>query len=242
LLNVGRLTFAPSLTQCKLLDEGMGHIHYAWLSALRYHWNPLNTAMRKLIVGMTGASGAIFGVRLLQTLQDSDIETYLVASKWAQQTIEHETGKRFAEVREMATASFNANDMGAAISSGSFHTAGMVVAPCSMRSLAAIANGFGEHLVHRAADVILKEHRRLVLVTRETPLNDLHLENMLKLSRMGVVILPPMPAFYNHPQTLDDMVDHIVARILDQFDIDLGYEGRWQGEMHVRTKRVRSQS
>jgi len=197
--------------------------------------------MRKLIVGMTGASGAIFGLRLLEALRGGEVETYLVASKWAQQTIEHETGKRYAEVRALATRSFSPGDMGAAIASGSFVTDGMVVAPCSMRSLAAIANGFGEHLVHRAADVILKERRKLVLVTRETPLHELHLENMLKLARLGVTILPPMPAFYNHPQTLDDMIDHIVARILDQFGIDIGYQRRWQGEPANRRARIQSQ-
>jgi len=189
---------------------------------------------RRLIVGMAGATGAIFGVRLLEALLHSDVETHLVVSKWAQQTVEHETGRKFSEVREMATVCYGSGDMGAAISSGSFLTAGMVVVPCSMRSVAAIANGVGDHLVHRAADVVLKERRKLVLVARETPLNDLHLENMLKLSRMGVTILPPMPAFYNHPETIDDIVDHIVARILDQFDIDSGYAKRWKGEMRNR--------
>ena len=189
---------------------------------------------RRLIVGMTGATGAIFGVRLLEALSHSDVETHLVASKWAQQTVEHETGRKFTDIRALASVSHGSGDMGASISSGSFLTAGMVVVPCSMRSVAAIANGVGDHLVHRAADVVLKERRKLVLVARETPLNDLHLENMLKLSRMGVTILPPMPAFYNHPASLDDMVDHIVARILDQFDIDSGYAKRWQGEMHNR--------
>jgi 4-hydroxy-3-polyprenylbenzoate decarboxylase len=121
--------------------------------------------------------------------------------------------------------------MAATISSGSFRTEGMIVAPCSMRTVAAIAHGNGENLVHRAADVILKEHRRLVLLPRETPLSEIHLENLLKLARMGVRILPPMPAFYNKPVTLDDMVDHIVARVLDQFDIDAAFAKRWDGQM-----------
>jgi 4-hydroxy-3-polyprenylbenzoate decarboxylase len=123
--------------------------------------------------------------------------------------------------------------MGAAISSGSFHVDGMVVAPCSAKSLAAIAHGFGENLIHRAADVILKERRKLVLVVREAPLSDIHLENMLKLSRMGAVILPPMPAFYSHPVTVEDIVDHTVARVLDQFGIEMRGAARWSGEMGV---------
>jgi 4-hydroxy-3-polyprenylbenzoate decarboxylase len=126
--------------------------------------------------------------------------------------------------------------MGATISSGSFLTEGMIVIPCSMRTLAGIANGYGEHLVHRAADVVLKERRKLVLVVRETPLSEVHLENMLKLSRMGVTMLPPMPAFYNHPQSVDDVVNHIVARVLDQFGIPAPFEKRWDGQMHTAAK------
>ena len=195
--------------------------------------------MRKLIVGMTGATGAIFGVRLLEVLRESDVETHLVASKWALQTVEHETGLPPKQVIEMATVSYLADDMGAAVSSGSFLTAGMVVVPCSMRSVAAIAHGVGDHLVHRAADVVLKERRKLVLVARETPLSDIHLENLLKLSRMGVTILPPMPAFYNHPETLTDVVDHIVQRILDQFNIDISVGQRWDGQMRKKQTSVR---
>ncbi len=187
--------------------------------------------MRRLIVGVTGATGGIFGVRILETLAGTEVETHLVASDWGERTIEHETGRPISEVRELATTWYDHRDMGAAISSGSFLTDGMVVAPCSMRSLAAIAGGGGNHLIHRAADVVLKERRPLVLVVRETPLNDLHLENMLKLSRIGVTVFPPVPAFYNHPRTLDDMVDHLVARVLDQFRIDTGYGRRWGGEM-----------
>jgi 4-hydroxy-3-polyprenylbenzoate decarboxylase len=127
----------------------------------------------------------------------------------------------------MAHTCYAANDQGAAISSGSFLTRGMVIAPCSMSTLAAIATGRGENLVHRAADVVLKERRKLVLVVRESPLHEIHLENMLKLARMGVTILPPMPAFYNHPQSLEQMVDHIVMRILDQFDIHVDLAARW---------------
>lgn len=195
--------------------------------------------MRKLIVGMTGATGSTLGVRLLQALQAADVESHLVASKWAQRTLEHETGVSFREVRALATHWYAAGDMGAAISSGSFRTAGMVVIPCSMRSVAAMANGTGDHLVHRAADVVLKERRKLVLVARESPLNQIHLENLLKLSRMGATVLPPMPAFYNHPQSIGDIVEHIVARVLDQFDIDADFARRWDGHMLSRPSKLR---
>ncbi len=195
--------------------------------------------MKKLIIGMTGSTGAIFGVRLLEALADSEVETHLVVSKWAQQTIEHETSISLESLRALATESYSAGDMGARVSSGSFRTDGMVVVPCSMRSVAAIAHGNGDHLVHRAADVILKERRKLVLVARETPLSDIHLENLLKLSRMGVTILPPVPAFYNRPGSVDDIVNHIVMRILDQFGISMDLAKRWDGEMGNRTANVR---
>jgi len=185
----------------------------------------------RLIVGITGATGTIFGVRLLQMLHGSGIETHLVMSKWGARTLIHETDYTVEQVEEMATKSYALGDQGAAISSGSFITLGMVIIPCSMRSLAAIANGLADNLVHRAADVILKERRRLVLAVRESPFNDIHLENMLKLSRMGVVILPPLPAFYNHPQSLDDMINHVTMRVLDQFDIHLDVMNRWDGTM-----------
>jgi flavin prenyltransferase len=185
----------------------------------------------KLIVGISGATGSIYGVRLLQALQGSGVETHLIVSRWGARTMIHETPYSLDEVQRMAACFYSPNDQGAAVSSGSFLTNGMVVAPCSMRTLAAIATGQGEHLIHRAADVILKERRKLVLVVRETPLNEIHLENMLKLSRMGVVILPPVPAFYNRPQSIPEMVDQTVMRILDQFDIHMDLTRRWDGEM-----------
>ena len=187
----------------------------------------------RLIVGISGATGAVFGVRLLQVLQSSEVETHLVVSKWGARTLIHETPYSLEKVHQMARRSYSSNDEGAAVSSGSFLTRGMVVCPCSVRSLAAIAQGHGDNLIHRAADVILKERRKLVLVVRETPLNDVHLENMLKLSRMGAVIFPPVPAFYNHPQTIDNIIDHTVMRILDQFDIHLPSLKRWDGRMSV---------
>ncbi len=187
---------------------------------------------------MTGASGAIIGVRLLEALARSEVETHLVVSKWAQQTLEHETDHTVADLRDLADVYHGPGDMGAKVSSGSFVTDGMIVAPCSARSVAAIANGFGEHLVHRAADVILKERRKLVLMVRESPFNEIHLENMLKLARMGVCILPPVPAFYNHPETLDDMVEHFVARALDQIGVPAEFAKRWDGDMRNRNPKV----
>lgn len=193
---------------------------------------------QRLIVGMTGASGAIIGVRLLEALKREGVETHLVVSKWAQQTLEHETDYSVADLRDIADVYYGPADMGAAVSSGSFITDGMVIAPCSARSMAAIANGFGEHLVHRAADVILKEGRKLVLVVRESPLSAIHIENMLKLARLGVGILPPMPAFYNAPQTIDDVVDHVVARTLDHLGVGGDYAKRWDGDMRNRGANV----
>ncbi|MDF1555883.1 MAG: UbiX family flavin prenyltransferase [Deferrisomatales bacterium] len=185
--------------------------------------------MRRLTVGITGATGAIFGVRLVEALHDTVVETHLVMSDWGRRTIEHETSYSVAEVEKMAAVVHDYRDQGATISSGSFRTEGMVVAPCSMKTLAAIAAGLAENLVQRAADVVLKEQRKLVLMVREMPLSPIHLENMLKLARLGVVVLPPMPAFYNKPQSLGDMVDHVVARVLDQFDIPAAFAKRWDG-------------
>ena len=183
----------------------------------------------RLIVGITGATGTIFGVRILQMLHGSGVETHLVVSKWAARTLAHETPYSLQDVQSLATQNHGIGAQGAAISSGSFVTLGMVIAPCSMRTLAAIAHGLGDNLIHRAADVVLKERRKLVLVVRESPFNEIHLENMLKLARMGVVILPPMPAFYNNPQNLDDMINHIAMRVIDQFDIHLDVMNRWDG-------------
>jgi len=187
----------------------------------------------KIIVAMTGATGAIYGVRLLECLREAGVETHLVISRWGARTLLHETSFSRDQVEALATVVYAPGDMGAAISSGSFRTDGMIVVPCSAKTLAGIAHGFGENLIHRAADVVLKERRRLVLAVREAPLSDIHLENMLKLSRMGAVVLPPMPAFYNHPRTVDDIVDHTVSRMLDQFGIEVSGVVRWSGEMGV---------
>ena len=190
---------------------------------------------RRIIVALTGATGSIYGVRLLERLREAGVETHLVISRWGARTLLHETPYSREHVEALAAVSYAPADMGAAISSGSFRTDGMIVAPCSAKTLAAIAHGFGENLIHRAADVVLKERRRLVLAVREAPLSDIHLENMLKLSRMGAVVLPPVPAFYSHPRTVDDIVDHTVARMLDQFGIAMRGAPRWSGEMGVGT-------
>ncbi|MDP2318291.1 MAG: UbiX family flavin prenyltransferase [Acidobacteriota bacterium] len=183
---------------------------------------------RRLIVAITGASGSIFGVRLLEMLQGSGIETHLVMSRWGARTLVHETSYTPEQVNALASVVHPLTDQGASISSGSFVTMGMVIAPCSVRTLAAIAHGLGDNLVHRAADVVLKERRTLVLAVREAPLSEIHLENMLKLSRMGVVIAPPMPAFYARPTSIDDIVNYTCVRLLDQLGIHVDTT-RWAG-------------
>src|SRR5260370_991203 len=195
------------------------------------------TKPTKLIVAITGATGNIFGVRLLQLLQGSGVETHLILSKWGARTLIHETDYTVEQVESVVTRNYLLGDQGEKISSGSFTTLGMVIAPCSMRTLAAIANGLGDNLIHRAADVILKERRKLVLSVRETPFNDIHLENMLKLSRMGAVICPPLPAYYTRPQTVDDIVTWSAARLLDQVGAHVATTARSDGE---RGWRVRS--
>lgn len=184
----------------------------------------------RLIVAITGATGAIYGVRALERLRDAGVETHLVVSRWGARTLLHETGLSREQVEALAHVAYVPTDMGAVISSGSLRTDGMLIAPCSAKSLAAIAHGYGDMLIHRAADVILKERRKLVIALRETPLSDIHLENMLTLSRMGAVMLPPLPAFYLRPRSVDDIVEDTVARLLDQFGIDTG-RARWNGDM-----------
>ncbi|MFE9686672.1 UbiX family flavin prenyltransferase [Streptomyces sp. NPDC006285] len=184
----------------------------------------------RLVVGMTGASGAPIGVRLLEVLRRLDyVETHLVLSRWARTTIELETPYSAREVAKLADVFYGPGDQTAAVSSGSFPTDGMVIAPCSMKTVAGIRTGYADGLIGRAADVTLKERRRLVLVPRETPLSELHLDNLLALSRMGAVVVPPVPAFYNRPETIDDLVDHLVARVLDQLGLVTDHPGRWTG-------------
>jgi 4-hydroxy-3-polyprenylbenzoate decarboxylase len=186
---------------------------------------------QRLIVGITGASGTIYGIRLLEMLRERGVETHLVLSQWGARTLVHETSYTVAQVQELAAERYAIGDVGAALASGSFLTMGMIIVPCSMRTLGAIAYGVGDNLIHRAADVVLKERRRLVLAVREAPLSEIHLENMLKLARMGVSICPPAPAFYTRPASVEELVDYSVTRLLDQLNIHLPGPRRWDGEM-----------
>lgn len=189
----------------------------------------MNTAKKKIIIGISGASGSIYGIRLLEVLRKLDIETHLVVSKSAQITIACETPFSPDQVREMADYFYSPADISARISSGSFRTMGMVVAPCSIRTMGELASGVTSSLLTRAADVILKERKKLVLMLRETPLHSLHLRHMASLADAGAVIAPPVPAFYSNPQTLDDIINHTVGRVLDLFDIEHDLVKRWQG-------------
>ena len=195
-----------------------------------------DTAPRRprVIVAITGASGAIFGIRTLERLGRMGVETHLLISTWGARTIEHETDWSVDEVRALADVVHGQANQAASISSGSFHVDGMIVAPCSVKTLASVACGLADNLVTRAADVTIKEGRRLVLVVRESPLSEIHLDNMLRLARMGVTILPPMPAFYNHPADLDEMVGHVVTRTLDQLGLRSDETPRWDGSLQGR--------
>lgn len=181
----------------------------------------------RLIVGISGASGVVYGIRALQLLREAGVETHLVMTRSAEITLAHETDLKVAGVRALADVTHSQVDIGAAISSGSFKTLGMLVAPCSIRSMSEIATGVTSGLLSRAADVVLKERRRLVLMVRETPLHTGHLRAMTQLSEIGAIIAPPMPAFYARPQSIDDLVDHTVGRMLDLFGIDTGRVKRW---------------
>jgi 4-hydroxy-3-polyprenylbenzoate decarboxylase len=183
---------------------------------------------KRIVVGISGASGAIYGIRLLEVLKKTDIETHLVLSRSAQITIAQEERRKISDVTALADVHYGAEDIAAAISSGSFHTLGMIIAPCSMRSLGEIATGITSSLLTRAADVTLKERRRLVLLTRESPLHLGHLRAMVAASENGAIICPPVPAFYAMPKTIDDIVNHTVGRALDLFGIDLGIVKRWK--------------
>ena len=187
------------------------------------------TVPRRLIIGISGASGTVYGIRMLQLLHDTDIETHLVMSKSAEMTLAYETDLKPKDIRSLAKVNHPNGDIGASISSGSFQTIGMVVAPCSIKTMSEIATGVTGSLMSRAADVVLKERRRLVLAVRETPLHSGHLRTMTTLSDMGAVIAPVVPAFYNRPQTVQDIIDHSVGRLLDLFGIDTGTVKRWQG-------------
>lgn len=183
---------------------------------------------RRLVIGISGATGIIYGVRLLELLKQTDIETHLVVSKAGHQTRAYETALSGSDLTDLADFNYSNADIAASISSGSFKTMGMIIAPCSMRTLADIACGTSSTLLSRAADVVLKERRRLVVMTRESPLNLIHIDNMRKVTEMGGIIAPASPAFYNQPSSIDDLINHSVGRILDLFDIDLDIVKRWE--------------
>lgn len=194
---------------------------------------------KRLVVAITGATGISIGVRVLQLLKKCQVETHLVMSKWGLATMKYETDYTMEDIMSLASKVYTAKDVSAPISSGSFHHDGMIVVPCSMKTLAGIRMGYTEDLIVRAADVTLKERRKLLLVTRETPLSDIHLENMLFLSRMGAYIFPPVPAFYTRPQTVDDIIEQSSGRILDCFGIDTNSFPRWEGIKNTKTHKNR---
>jgi 4-hydroxy-3-polyprenylbenzoate decarboxylase len=189
--------------------------------------SPLNQHAPRILVGISGASGVVYGIRLLELLRPTVIETHLIMSRTAEQTLAYETDRKLKEVRALADHVHAPDDLAAAVSSGSFQTMGMIVAPCSVKTLAEIASGVTTTLISRAADVTLKERRRLVLMVRETPLHAGHLKNMLAATEIGAIIAPPVPAMYARPQGLEEMVDHSLGRVLDLFGIDTGRILRW---------------
>ena len=198
---------------------------------------------KRLVVGISGASGAVYGVRALEVLRDLGVETHLVLSSGARATIALETNYRVDEVKALASVVHSEQNLAASISSGSFHTDGMLVAPCSIKTLSGIANSYADNLLVRAADVVLKERRKLVLMVRETPLHAGHLRLMSEATASGAVILPPLPAFYHHPITVEDIVDQSVGKALDQFGIEAGLFRRWEGSAEsagVRKRKAES--
>ena len=183
----------------------------------------------RLVVAVTGATGAIYAVKLLEALKINEVDVHLIVSHWAEKTLHLEMGLTAGDIQSMSNYHYEEDDLSAPVSSGSFQHDGMVIVPCSMKTLAAIAHGFDENLIIRAADVTLKERRKLILVPRETPLNAIHLNNMLTLNQLGAVIMPPMPAFYYHPKSIDDLVNHLVGRILDHLGKEQQLVPRWGG-------------
>jgi 4-hydroxy-3-polyprenylbenzoate decarboxylase len=193
--------------------------------------------VKKLIVGISGATGAIYGIRLLEILSKSKVETHLIITEAAEQTIRMETDWKIEDIKSLAKVPYDIRNLGGDISSGSFLSEGMVIIPCSMKSLSGIAHSFNENLLIRAADVTLKERRKLVLVVRETPLHLGHIELMLQASRMGAILLPPVPAFYFHPKTIDDLINHTVGKVLDLFGMNHHLFNRWGSNSVKRTLR-----
>ena len=182
-----------------------------------------------LIVGITGASGVIYGIRLLEVLKTKEIETHLIISEAGEINIRHETDWKLEDVKELANYSYDINDIGARLASGSFKRDGMIVAPCTVKTMSALANSYAENLLIRAGDVTLKERKNLVLLVRETPLHIGHLRNMERLTEMGAIIMPPVPAFYHRPKTIEDIIDHTIGKLLDVFGIEHNLFQRWAG-------------
>jgi flavin prenyltransferase len=192
------------------------------------------TGMKRIVVGITGASGAVYGIRLLELLRACKVETHLIVSRAAQMTLAYETDFKLSDVEKLATVVHSNADVGAVCSSGSFRTMGMIVAPCSTKTLSEIASGVTANLISRAADVALKERQRVVLLLRETPLHLGHIRSMANVTEAGAIIYPPVPAFYTRPNSLEEMVDHTLGRVLDLFDIDAGTVKRWSGGRRVK--------
>jgi 4-hydroxy-3-polyprenylbenzoate decarboxylase len=188
---------------------------------------------KRLLVGISGASGAVYGIRLLELLRETDIETHLVVSRAARLTLSYETDHSISDVEALATRTYPEQDLGAACSSGSFRTLGMIIAPCSIKTMSEIASGVTSNLVSRAADVCLKERRRVVLMLRETPLHLGHIRSMAAVTEAGAIVYPPVPAFYARPHSIEDMIDHTLGRVLDLFDIDIGTVRRWVGKARI---------
>lgn len=188
------------------------------------------TRYDKIVIGFSGASGIIYGIRLLEVLHSIDIQTFLIVSEWAKKNIEIETDKTLEYVKSLSSINYDNFKLDASVSSGSFLHDGMVIVPCSMKSLSSIANGYDDTLISRAASVTLKESRKLILVPRETPLSRIHLENMIKLQEAGAIILPAMPGFYHKPSTIDEIIDHLVGKILDQLKIEHDLFKRWKDQ------------
>jgi 4-hydroxy-3-polyprenylbenzoate decarboxylase len=192
----------------------------------------LGKEMKRIVVGMSGSSGVIYGIRILEILKENpEVQTHLILSQAAKMNIGIETDWAVQDVEQLADEVHNVKNISASIASGSFHTDGMIVVPCSMKTLSGIANSYAENLIIRAADVMLKERRRLVIVPRESPLHTGHCELMLKASQIGAIICPPVPAFYTDPKTVDDIINHSVARVLDLFDVESDSLKRWQGNV-----------
>lgn len=182
----------------------------------------------KLVIGITGASGILYGVRMLEVLKECQVDVHLIMTEWAKKCLILETDYDFNQVRSLASNYSDDSNMASSISSGTHKTDGMIIIPCSMKTLSSIANGYEESLVSRAAGVTMKESRKLIIVPREIPLTSIHLENMLKLSRIGVIVLPAMPGFYNRPKSIDDILNHVIGKCLDQFGIEHKLFKRWQ--------------